>query len=632
MSQLVHRRENGRQRSHEIIELGEYSRNGVEVEGQHSIKNGADSGEGRTPPLPRTILDPQGPFIHLWNKILLVSCVIAVSVDPLFFYIPVINDAKRCLMLEKKLRIVVLVLRTVTDVIYIVHIILQFRTAFIDKIVEEGAEITSRYSWKHFIIDILVILPIPQVVLLQIIYSEMRSTRSSDSIKWLNALVLFQYVPRVRQIYISWKELTKSKGKFVGWVKAAFIFFLYILSSHVIGAFWYFFSIERETVCWHKACKNQSGCARSSFSCAHSGNYTFLDDLCPINAPNSTLFDFGIFLEALQSGVVQSSNLPTKFFFCFWWGLRNLSSFGQNLQTSNYPWESCFAIFISLFGLLLFLCFLENLKNYIQSATESSDEDRKTSGEKRLENLRKSRQRIVRGEIQVWAEKYMFPDEKKQEIMNIFDENWKEDIHVNVENLFLILPPELKSYIKHHLCFHMLEKVPVLENMEERLLHMICESLKPVSYKEYTYIVREGEPIDTTYFITRGIAWTYTTRNNNGEATGSSHAECLEKGHFFGEELIQWGLGEASLSNLFRLPLSSKVVKSHTKVEAFALMADDLRNIVSRTKFHVSEEELETKVASMFQAALRGKKEKSSQSGTSGGDEKLPSSSGTQVN
>ena len=120
------------------------------------------------------------------------------------------------------------------------------------------------------------------------------------------------------------------------------------------------------------------------------------------------------------------------------------------------------------------------------------------------------------------------------------------------------------------------------------------------------------------YFITRGIAWTYTTRNNNGETTGSSHAECLEKGHFFGEELIQWGLGEASLSNLFRLPLSSKVVKSHTKVEAFALMADDLRNIVSRTKFRVSEEELETKAASMFQAALRCKKEKSSQSSTSG--------------
>ena len=38
------------------------------------------------------------------------------------------------------------------------------------------------------------------------------------------------------------------------------------------------------------------------------------------------------------------------------------SSFGQNLDTSNRPFEICFAIAISLFGLLLFLCFLDNLK------------------------------------------------------------------------------------------------------------------------------------------------------------------------------------------------------------------------------------------------------------------------------
>ena len=81
-------------------------------------------------------------------------------------------------------------------------------------------------------------------------------------------------------------------------IKTWWIVFNVMLVFQVIGAFWYFFSIERETVCWHKACENQSGCGRSSFSCAHSGNYTFLDYLCPINAPNSTLFDFGIFLEA----------------------------------------------------------------------------------------------------------------------------------------------------------------------------------------------------------------------------------------------------------------------------------------------------------------------------------------------
>lgn len=38
------------------------------------------------------------------------------------------------------------------------------------------------------------------------------------------------------------------------------------------------------------------------------------------------------------------------------------SSFGQGLQTSSYLWESCFSIFISILGLMLFLYFLENLK------------------------------------------------------------------------------------------------------------------------------------------------------------------------------------------------------------------------------------------------------------------------------
>ena len=118
--------------------------------------------------MPRTILDPRRQFLQVYNKILLVSCVIAVSVDPLFFYIPIINDGKRCLVLDKRLRTTVFALRTVTDVIYLVHIILQFRTAFAS---EEGGEtklntnaraIIRRYL-RYFPIDILVVLPIPQV-------------------------------------------------------------------------------------------------------------------------------------------------------------------------------------------------------------------------------------------------------------------------------------------------------------------------------------------------------------------------------------------------------------------------------------------------------------------------------------
>ncbi|KAM4068798.1 hypothetical protein ACB094_12G039900 [Castanea mollissima] len=213
----------------------------------------------------------------------------------------------------------------VTDVIYLVHIALR-----------SWKELSVR-RYFSFLIDVFVVLPIPQVVF-PFIFKEMRSTRPSEIIKSLNTLVLFQYVPRIRQIYLSWKNLPRNAGKFDGWIKALFNFFLFILASHVIGAFWYFFSIQRETACWHSVCGNLRECG-NSFSCANpdsSVNSTFLDDRCPIHTPNPTKFDFGIFLEALQSGIVQSSNLPQKFFYCFWWGLRNLRSLGlwKNFNTS----------------------------------------------------------------------------------------------------------------------------------------------------------------------------------------------------------------------------------------------------------------------------------------------------------
>ena len=101
-----------------------------------------------------------------------MSCVIAVSLDPLFFYIPVTNEDNKCVRLDKKLRATAIVLRSMTDIIHIVHMILQFRTGFIDKkllksgkpvFVKDARKIARRYFWPYFVIDILVILPIPQV-------------------------------------------------------------------------------------------------------------------------------------------------------------------------------------------------------------------------------------------------------------------------------------------------------------------------------------------------------------------------------------------------------------------------------------------------------------------------------------
>ncbi|KAK4571304.1 hypothetical protein RGQ29_029919 [Quercus rubra] len=544
-------------------------------------------------------LNPDGKYLQMWNMMFVVSCTIAVSVDPLFFYLPVINEDNKCLALDDKLKITTICLRSVTDMMYVLNIILQFlcpvklaRTM----IVKDAWLIAKTYLSSYFLMDILAILPIPQV-LVPIIFSEMRGSKFLNKRKFLNAVVLFQYVPRVLRLYLSWWKLNSNDNNLarIVWVKAAFNFFLYILASHVLGAFWYLFSIERETACWHIACTKHIGCNPSSFKCQHSlGNHTFLNDYCSVEPPNTKLFDFGIFLDALQSGTVASKDFPRKFAYCFWWGLRNLSSLGQNLQTSTYIWENLFAVLISVFGLLLFLYFIGNLQTYMQLATQRSEE---------IIRSMKFKER----DVDLWIHRNELPRDIKKEIMSNITHILEEKKDVDAEKPLPHLPRELRKKIKNHLCKPLLRKVPLLEK-NEQLLQLICDHLKPVYYNEHSYIVREGEPLDAMLFITQGVVWNFIT-TGNGEGIVTSKAQCIEKGNFFGQELLDWGFmkgketekelvdGElkgSPVPNLSELPISTKTAKTHTKVEGFALMANDLRTIVSTRK---------TKAVSSIEAA-----------------------------
>lgn len=120
----------------------------------------------------RKILDPQGAFLQRWNKIFVLLCVFAVSVDPLFLYIPVVDDEKKCLDLDGRLEIAASVLRSFTDAFYILHILFEFRTGFIAPssrvfgrgvLVDDPLAIARRYLSSYFLIDVLAILPVPQV-------------------------------------------------------------------------------------------------------------------------------------------------------------------------------------------------------------------------------------------------------------------------------------------------------------------------------------------------------------------------------------------------------------------------------------------------------------------------------------
>lgn len=149
----------------------------------------------------------------------------------------------------------------------------------------------------------------------------------------------------------------------------------------------------------------------------------------------------------------------------------------------------------------------------------------------------------------------------------------------------------------------------MFEKMDEQLLDALCDRLKPVLYTEDSYIVREGDPVDEMLFVMRGKLLTVTT---NGGRTGFFNSDYLKAGDFCGEELLTWALDPHCSSNL---PISTRTVQALSEVEAFALMADDLKFVASqfrrlhskqlRHTFRFYSQQWRTWAACFIQAAWR---------------------------
>lgn len=542
-----------------------------------------------------------------WNIIVILVRMIALSLEPLFLYGLMINEYKKCVEIDRMLGITAIVSRSFLDISYLV---LRFHTGYLgnlfrksrrklnNKLHAERKGAASRptetmaptgpigsshstpvkdlrkfFLHRHFLFDILVFLPIPQVVMLCILL-DVRAMKSLKTLQILNIFIFFQYWPRVFQIYLPRKDLG-SNHEILGerlWVLGPLDFFLYIIAGHVLGAFWYCFSIQRTVSCWYMACENHGGCARNSFYyCDHNfGYHSVIDDFCPKNMPNVELFDFGVYLDAHQSYILESKNIPQKIFYCFCWGMRNLSSFGSNLRISNDVWENCFVLCITIFGLLLFLYYMGNFQIYLQRRITS----------KSIAEAAKRKEESINS----WIQNKELKTETSREIIKIMQKKFQEEEDIYVEILISELPSQLQRDVKNQICFNplknfMIQKKNSLANPEhENLLCDICNSLKPVYYNEQCYIVREGEPMDAVFLITDGSAWAFPS-SSNGEGTGTASrcAERLEAGDFFGEELLElfWE-PSSNMFNLSKVPIYSKSLKTHTKVEAFALMANDL--------------------------------------------------------
>ncbi|CAN1808354.1 Cyclic nucleotide-gated ion channel 17 [Linum perenne] len=535
------------------------------------------------------MLDPGSDIVLRWNRIFLVSCLMALFIDPLYFYLPTIvtrkgDETAYCVDTDHKLRIVVTFFRTVADLFYLLHMVLKFRTAYVapssrvfgrGELVMDPKLIARRYMRSDFFVDLIATLPLPQIVVWFIIPAT-RKPRTDDNNNALALIVLLQYIPRLYLIFPLSSQIIKATGLVTrtAWAGAAYNLILYMLASHVLGAAWYLLSLERHTTCWKSICRNETSpvkCELNYLACnafSHDDRRNWAKNTSVFrncDPSNEIEFQHGLFGNAITKKVV-STCFMDKYLYCLWWGLQQLRqvfpfiiSYGQNLSTSTFIGETSFAILISIMGLVLFAHLIGNMQTYLQSLTV------------RLEEWR-----LKQRDTEEWMRHRQLPEDLKQRVRRFVQYKWLATRGVLEDDILRGLPTDLRRDIQRHLCLDLVRRVPFFSQMDDQLLDAICERLVSSLSTQGTYIDREGDPVTEMLFIIRGSLESSTT---NGGRTGFFNSIMLKPGDFCGEELLAWALHPKPSLNL---PSSTRTVRAVNEVEAFALRAEDLRFVANQ--------------------------------------------------
>lgn len=522
------------------------------------------------------IFDPSSDFILTWNRIFLFSCFVALFIDPLYFYVPKISygSPKFCIGTDTRFAVGVTFFRSIADLLYVLHIIIKFRTAYINPsstlrvfgrgdLVTNPKEIAWKYIRSDLAVDVAAALPLPQIIVWFVIPAIKYSSAEHNN-NILVLIVLAQYLPRLYLIFPLTYEIVKATGVVAktAWEGAAYNMVLYLIASHVLGALWYLLSVDRQTFCWKTNCLNETGCDLKYLDCDTTPNATWANTTAVFsncNASDTNIsFDFGMFEPAL-SNQAPAQSFAMKYFYSLWWGLQNLSCYGQTLTVSTYLGETLYCIFLAVLGLVLFAHLIGNVQTYLQSIT-----------------VRVEEWRLKQRDTEEWMRHRQLPCELRERVRRFIQYKWLATRGVNEESILQALPADLRRDIKRHLCLGLVRRVPFFSQMDDQLLDAICERLVSSLCTKGTYIVREGDPVTEMLFIIRGKLESSTT---NGGRTGFFNSITLKPGDFCGEELLGWALVPRPTTNL---PSSTRTVKALIEVEAFALQAEDLKFVASQ--------------------------------------------------
>ncbi|AQK99954.1 Cyclic nucleotide-gated ion channel 4 [Zea mays] len=520
-----------------------------------------------------------------WDRAYLLACAAGLLVDPLFLYAVAVSAPLMCVFLDAWFAAAVTALRCAVDAMHASNLLLRLRGACSprreDTDEEEaqpgrdgGVPGRGTRSKEGVFLDVLVILPVMQVVVWVATPAMIRAGSTTDVMIVLLTAFLLEYLPKIYHAVRVLRRMQGVSGYLFGtiWWGIALNLMAYFVAAHAVGACWYLLGAQRATKCLREQCAQAgSGCAPWALACAEplyygatassvgaarlawAGNAT-ARGTCLDSADN---YQYGAYQWTVM--LVANPSRVERVLLPIFWGLMTLSTFG-NLESTTEWLEIVFNIVTITGGLILVTMLIGNIKVFLNATTS-----KKQAMHTRLRS------------VELWMKRKDLPRSYRHRVRQYERQRWAATRGVDECRIVRDLPEGLRRDIKYHLCLGLVRQVPLFQHMDDLVLENICDRVKSLIFPKGEVIVREGDPVKRMLFIVRGHLQSSQVLRNGAESCCM-----LGPGNFSGDELLSWCLRRPFLE---RLPGSSSTLATLESTEAFGLDAADVKYVTQHFRY-----------------------------------------------
>ncbi|OVA18796.1 Ion transport domain [Macleaya cordata] len=210
-------------------------------------------------------------------------------------------------------------------------------------LVDHPKTIALHYLHGYFLIDLFVVLPLPQIMIL-IVLPKFVGSSANYAKNLLRATVLLQYIPRIFRCLPLLAGRSPSGFIFeTAWANFIINLLMFVLAGHVVGSCWYLFGLQRVNQCLRNACADTHIECKRFIDCGDSANMNNFESdpnwkIWRDNANASDCFNidgqftYGIYQQAVKITTVRSNLV--RYIYSLFWGFQQVAVSEAHMEMS----------------------------------------------------------------------------------------------------------------------------------------------------------------------------------------------------------------------------------------------------------------------------------------------------------